>query len=309
MEPYVYIENDRTVEQPTASTPGQNEPRGVFWRAGPMAPNFGITEVLPTLAGKADDYLRQRSKQPGQPFFLYFALTAPHTPWLPHTKYKDRSGAGIYGDFVSEVDGTLGRIMATLEETGLASNTILIFTSDNGAHWTPEDRGKYPHRANALWRGQKADIHEGGHRVPFLVRWPGKLKPDSVAGDPACLTDLMATVAEITGARMPRNAGEDSFSLVPAMNGRKGSRDHLIHHSSEGMFSIRQGEWKLILGRGSGGFTEPRRVEPRPGEPLGQLYNIARDPGETDDVYTRYPEHVARLTALLDKFRSAGRSR
>jgi arylsulfatase A-like enzyme len=130
-----------------------------------------------------------------------------------------------------------------------------------------------------------------------------------VAADPACLTDLLATVAEITGASLPRDAGEDSFSLVPAMHGRRGTRDHLIHHSSEGMFSIRQGQWKLVLGRGSGGFTEPRHIEPGPGEPQGQLYNIARDPEETDDVYSRYPEQVARMTALLEKFRAAGRSR
>jgi arylsulfatase A len=309
MDPYVYIENDRTVEQPTATTPGKNEPRGVFWRGGPIAPGFKVEEVLPVITDRAVGYLRERAKTPEQPFFLYFALTAPHTPWLPHSGNRGKSGAGIYGDFVCEVDDTLGRIMSTLEETGLASSTVLIFTSDNGAHWTPEDRQKYPHRANGPWRGQKADIYEAGHRVPFLVRWPGKLKPKSVSGEPACLTDLMATVADMTGTALPRNAGEDSFSLISAMNGRKGARDHLIHHSNDGMFSIRQGEWKLIMGRGSGGFTEPRRIAAKSGEPEGQLFHIARDPAETNDVYAEHPEVVARLTALLRKYQSADRTR
>lgn len=309
MEPYVYVENDRTVELPTAVTPGQNEPRGVFWRGGPIAPGLKIEEVLPTLADKADGWLRERAKSPDQPFFLYFALTAPHTPWLPHAAVQGRSGAGIYGDFVCEVDDTLGRIVRTLEDTGLASNTLLIFTSDNGAHWTPEDRRKYPHRANGPWRGQKADIYEGGHRIPFLVRWPGKVKPGSVSRELGCLTDVMATAAEITGTAMQPDTGEDSISLVPALNGRKGTRDHVVHHSNDGLFAIRQGDWKLILGLGSGGFTEPREVEPRPGQPEGQLFHMGRDPAETENVYNNHPKEVARLTALLGRYKASGHSR
>jgi arylsulfatase A-like enzyme len=309
MEPYVYFENDRTLEQPTARTPGQNEPRGVFWRPGPIAPSFRFIEVLPTLTGTAVTWLRARATTPDKPFFLYFALTAPHTPWLPDASSKGRSGAGIYGDFVCRVDDALGRIVRTLDETGLASNTLLIFTSDNGAHWTPEDRNKYPHRANASWRGQKADIYEAGHRIPFLARWPDRIKPALISREPGCLTDLMATVAEITGTPLPRDAGEDSFSLLPALSGRRGARDHLIHHSSDGMFAVRQGEWKLIAGRGSGGFTAPQRIPVQPGEPEGQLYNVARDPEEKDDLYTRHPEQVARLTALLGRIQQNGRSR
>jgi arylsulfatase A-like enzyme len=184
MEPYVYIENDRTVEQPTANTPGQNEPRGVFWRPGPIAPSLKMDDVLPTLESKAVGYLRERAKTPDKPFFLYFPLTGPHTPWVPKPEFKGRSGAGIYGDFALQVDSTLGTIMKVLDDTELASNTLLIFTSDNGAHWTPEDKTKSPHRANASWRGQKADIHEGGHRVPFIARWPGKTKAGGVNNDP-----------------------------------------------------------------------------------------------------------------------------
>ena len=309
MDPYVYIENDRTVEQPTANTPGQNEPRGVFWRPGPIAPGLKIEEVLPTLRDKAVGYLQQRAKTPDQPFFLYFPLTGPHTPWVPHPQYRGKSGAGIYGDFVMQCDDVLGSVLKTLDDTGLASNTIVIFTSDNGAHWTPEDKKKYPHRANASWRGMKADIQEAGHRVPFLVRWPGVVKAGAVNNDPGCLTDLMATVAEITGKPLPRDAGEDSFSLLPALKGGKGTRDTIVHHSVDGVFAIKQGEWKLIFGRGSGGFSQPKKIEVKPGEPAGELYNLARDPGETANLYLKHPDVVKRLTALMDRYKQEGRSR
>jgi arylsulfatase A-like enzyme len=309
MDPYVYIENDRTVEQPTANTPGQTKPRGVFWRPGPIAPGLKIEEVLPTLRDKAVGYLKQRAKTPDKPFFLYFPMTGPHTPWVPHPQYRGKSGAGIYGDFVMECDDVIGSVMKTLDETGLASNTILILTSDNGAHWTPEDRKLYPHRANASWRGQKADIHEAGHRIPFIVRWPGVVKAGTVNNDPGCLTDLMATVADIAGKPLARDAGEDSFSLLPALKGGKGKRDAIVHHSADGVFAIKQGEWKLIFGRGSGGFTAPKKIEAKPGEPEGELYNLAKDPSETQNVYMANPEVIKRLTALLDRYKREGRSR
>lgn len=309
MDPYVYIENDRTVEQPTANTPGQKEPRGVFWRPGPIAPGLKIEEVLPTLRDKAVGYLQQRAKTPNQPFFLYFPLTGPHTPWVPQPQYRGKSGAGIYGDFVMQCDDVLGAVLKTLDDTGLASNTIVVFTSDNGAHWTPEDKKKYPHRANASWRGMKADIQEAGHRIPFLVRWPGVVKAGAVNNDPGCLTDLMATVAEIAGKTLPRDAGEDSFSLLPALKGGKGTRDTIVHHSVDGVFAIKQDEWKLIFGRGSGGFSQPKKIDVKPGEPEGELYNLAKDPGETTNLYLKNPEVVKRLTALMDRYKQEGRSR
>lgn len=305
MDPYLYFENDHAVEQPTKTSPGRNEPRGVFWRPGPIAPHFQIEEVLPTLQNKAVAYIRDRAKTPDKPFFLYFPLTGPHTPWVPLSRYKDKSGAGIYGDFAVQVDDTLGAIMKVLDETGLSSNTLLVFTSDNGAHWTPADKEKYPHRANASWRGMKADIHEAGHRIPFLARWPGKIKPGSVNNDVACLGDLMATAAEITGTKLPPGAGEDSFSLLPALTGGKATRDAIVHHSVDGMFSIRQGEWKLALGKGSGGFSEPKRIAGSG----GQLYNLASDPGETKNLYDSKPDIVKRLTALLEKYQREGHSR
>lgn len=311
MDPYVYVENNRVVEKPTAYTEGRNSPRGVFWRAGAIAPSFKLEEVLPTLAGKAVEFIRDRAKKPAQPFFLYFALTAPHTPWLPAAPFRRRSRAGDYGDFVAQVDDTLGQVMRALEHSGLAGNTLLIFTSDNGADWKPQDKDKFPHRANASWRGMKADIWEAGHRIPFLARWPGKISAGSVSRELGCLTDLMATAADILDLNLPKNAGEDSYSLLPALLGKKGRpiREAVVHHSQDGMFAIRQGEWKLILGRGSGGFSQPKRIEPKPGEPEGELYHLSKDPAESTNLYQKHPEMVASLSALLHKYRQQGHSR
>ncbi len=308
MDPYVYFENDRTVEQPTGNTPGMKEPRGVYWRPGGIAPSFSIPGVLPTLTERAIGVLQDRAKKPNDPFFLYLALTAPHTPWVPEDKFRGKSTAGLYGDFVAAVDDTLGRVMKALDDNGLAENTLVIFTSDNGADWKVEDKAQYPHRANANWRGEKADIWDGGHRIPFLARWPGQVHPGSVSGQLGCLTDLMATVAAITGYNLPASAGEDSFNLLPVLQGKtkKPVRDSIVHHSIDGVFSIRQGDWKLELGLGSGGFTKPAKIEPEPGGPLGQLYNLAQDPREQNNLWQQRPEVVKRLTALLEAQKAQG---
>lgn len=310
MDPYLYFENDRAVEQPSASTPGQNTPRGVFWRGGPIAPSLKIPEVMPTLADKAVSIIRERAEKP-EPFFLYFPLTAPHTPWVPKEPYVGKSKAGLYGDFVAQVDDTLGRILKTLDETGIAENTLLVFTSDNGADWKPGDKAAFAHRANASWRGEKADVWEGGHRVPFLAKWPGMIPAGSVSTQLGCLTDFMATAAAITGQQLPANAGEDSYNLLPAFTGvaKKPIRDAVIHHSMEGIFSVREGDWKLELCLGSGGFSEPKFEAPKPGGPEGQLYNLAKDPAEADNVWSKHPEIVRRLTALLDRYKKQGHSR
>src|SRR6185436_13902617 len=271
-------------EQPTAHTDGQNTPRGVFWRGGGIAPNFKIEDVLPTLSGKAVKIIRERGAKPEQPFFLYLALTGPHTPWVPKAEFRGKSKAGIYGDFVAQVDDTLGRVLRALDEPKLADNTLVIFTSDNGADWKPEDKEKFAHRANANWKGEKADIWDAGHRIPFLARWPGKIPAGKVSDELGCLTDFIATAAEIAGAKLPRDAGEDSFNLFPALQGKKGKpiREAIVHHSSQGLFAIRQGQWKLELGLGSGGFSQPQHIDPTPGGTQGQLYNIYKDPTESD---------------------------
>jgi len=314
MDPYLSFENDRVVERPTSRTEGSHlsDPRGPFWRPGPQAPSFKFDQVLPTLADKAVDIVRQRAAKRTQPFFLYFPLTGPHTPWMPIAPFRGKSKAGEYGDFVAQVDGVLGRVMQALEETGQARDTLLIFTSDNGAYWGARDKATYPHLANGNWRGMKADICEAGQRIPFLVRWPKHVPAGIVCAEPGCLTDLMATAAAASGARLPRDAAEDSFNLLPAMEGcrlKKPIREAIVHHSAMGHFSIRQGEWKLCLELGSGGITEPRKETPAADGPRGQLYNLREDPGELVNVYKNFPQVVERLTALLEKYKSEGRSR
>ena len=312
MAPYVYFENGKTVEQPTAHTDGKNEPRGVFWREGPIAPSFTIEGVLPTLTKKAVDFIGERGKMPDRPFFLYLPLTGPHTPWVPLKEFEGKSKAGIYGDFVAQVDHTLGQVLKALDDAKLTPNTLLVFTSDNGAHWTPADKAKFAHRANANWRGMKADIWDAGHRIPFLVRWPGKTKTGAVSAQLGCLTDLMATVAEVVDYKLPESAGEDSFSWLPAATGSKPKtpvREAVVHHSSEGLFAIRSGEWKLAMGHGSWGFSEPKRVDPKPGDPAGELFHIAKDGEETTDLFLKEPAKVKELTALLERYKQQGRSR
>ena len=310
-EPYLFFENDRPVEQPTSTTPGRNEPRGVFWRPGAIAPHFDFPRVLPTLTEKAVSIVRERARNRRQPFFLYFAMPAPHTPWVPVKPFLGRSRAGLYGDFVAQVDDSLGRVLAAIDKAGAARDTLVVFTSDNGAHWTPDDKAAWPHRANANWRGMKADIWDAGHRIPFLARWPGHIRPNTVSDQLGCLTDLMATAADITGFPLPRDAGEDSFDLLPALTGtaRAPIREAVVHHSNLGMFSIRAGNWKLELGLGSGGFSAPAHEDPVPGGPRGQLYDLSKDPAETENLYQKYPDVVARLTALLDRYRQQGYSR
>jgi arylsulfatase A len=310
MDPYLYFENDHAVEQATAHTDGSNTPRGVFWREGAKAPQFELDQTLPTLTSKVVNLIKERASHQ-EPFFLYFAMTAPHTPWLPAKEFRGKSKAGDYGDFVCEVDAMLGRVLAALEENGLAGNTLVVFTSDNGADWKLEDLARFAHRANADWRGEKADIWEAGHRIPFLVRWPGHIRPGSVSSELGCLSDFMATVAAITGVTLPDNAAEDSFNLLPAFMEKNSRpiRPDIIHHSIDGVFSLRRGNWKLEEGLGSGGFSPPAKVEPAPGGPKGQLYDLAKDPAELNNLYQKRPDIVDSLATLLQKYKEQGHTR
>jgi len=307
--PYLYFENDRVVEAPTAHTEGNDDPRGVFWRAGAIAPGFRMEQVVPTLTGKAVDFIRDAGKD--HPFFLYFPLPSPHTPWVPLPEYKGKSGAGDYGDYVVETDAMIGRVLDAIDAKGAKDDTIVIVTSDNGADWKPEDGARFAHRANAAWRGEKADAWEAGHRIPFVIRWPGRIAAGSVSEEIASLTDIMATIAGALDLTLPDDAAEDSFNLLPALqqSGRAPIRPNIVDHSLHGLFTIREGKWKLILGLGSGGFTAPRSVEPAPGGPKGQLYDLEADPREENNLYDRQPEIVARLSATLDELQRTGRSR
>ena len=209
------------------------------------------------------------------------------------------------------MDDLIGRISKAIDDAKIANNTLFIVTSDNGADWKVEDKERYAHLANATWRGEKADVWDGGHRIPFIARWPGHIKPGSVNNHLGCLTDLMGTLAALTGAKLPENAGEDSYNLMPELLGppAKPVREAIVHHSNGGMFAIREGTWKLELGLGSGGFSPPSTVEQAPGGPAGQLYDLSKDPEERYNLYQKRPEVVDRLATLLEKYKSQGYSR
>ena len=313
MQPYLYVENDRAVKAPTEHIEGS--PRPGFWRSGPVAPGFRHIEVLGRLTERAVGYIENHVRaEPNRPFFLYFALTAPHAPVLPTDFVKGKSRAGDYGDFVVQVDWTLGEVTRALEESGISKNTLIIVTSDNG----PEDltaplAEEYGHRSSHHFRGMKRDMWDGGHREPFIARWPGKVKADSASDEVICLTDLTATCAAIVGEKLPENAAEDSYDILPALLGEKRKRairEAVVHHSSKGHFAIRQGDWKLILCRGSGGnrYRKGPNVV-KPDDPPGQLYNMAEDYSETNNLYLEHPKIVKRLTALLEKYKRQGYSR
>lgn len=317
--PYFYIENDRVVQAPTAhidanNTPGWSRIQGEFWRAGPIAPDLRLQDVQPEFTRRAVDWLeRHATRTPVEPFFLYVALAAPHTPWLPGEPYRGRNPIGLYGDFVEEVDDAVGRILATLERLGLAENTLVIFASDNGPVWYPQDVAKHHHDSAGGLRGMKGDAWEAGHRVPLLMRWPGRIRANTSNDRLVCFTDFFATAAELSGASLAPVSGEDSVSLVPALltPDTAAPRPAIVTISSRAMryLSVRQGNWKLINGLGSGGFTAPASVEPVPDGPQGQLYNLAEDPTEQINLWQSRPDKVRELQDVLERYRRDGRSR
>uniref|UniRef100_UPI003217D544 sulfatase family protein n=1 Tax=uncultured Draconibacterium sp. TaxID=1573823 RepID=UPI003217D544 len=305
-EPYMYLENNLAVEAPTDSTPGNDLnaipwATGAFWRKGGMAPSFNFEQVLPTFTAKAIDFIAKQ-KNAEKPFFLYFPMNSPHTPWLPTDEFKGSSQAGLYGDFVQMTDAQVGKILQSLKDNGLDQNSLVVFTSDNGAYWKPELIEKFNHQANSIFRGMKGDVWDGGHHIPFIVHWPGKVKAGST-DKTISLTDFFATVQNIFDSEEPK--ARDSFSFLSILTGEESaySRPPVIHHSSSGKFAIRQGEWKMIEGLGSGGFTEPKSPAPNEGEPDGQLYNMIKDPQEKENLYLTEPEKVKELKVLLENIR------
>jgi arylsulfatase A-like enzyme len=318
MAPFVYVRNDRFTRQPTLQQPAVPFPH--FVRRGPRAEDFVIADVLDTLTQEAVTFV-ERAARVQQPFFLYLPLTAPHKPTQPHARFRGRTGLGEYGDFVTQVDWSVGQVLRALERARIAESTLVIYTSDNGSYmYRYDDRDRKDHvddasmqgyrsdrhRANGPFRGTKADIWEAGHHVPLLARWPGAVRPGAVCRQTVCLTDLYATLAEVVGAEIASDQAEDSCSLLPMFRGEDVPRAApVVHHSGSGMFAIRSGRWKLVLGNGSGGRERPR------GQPFAQpyqLFDMSADPGESTDVAGQHPELVARLTRQLEQIRTQGRS-
>jgi arylsulfatase A len=309
MPPYCYLENQQLTEIPTDYTKG-NKPEsgyaGAFWREGKMSLSFDFHGVLPTMTAKATDFIKKQAKN--KPFFLYIPLAAPHTPWMPTKDYVSKSKAGEYGDFVQQVDAAVGQVMQTLDSMGFSNNTMVVFTSDNGPYWRTDYVERFNHKAAGNFRGMKGDAFEGGHRVPFIVRWLGKVKAGTVSNATTTLANLMATCVDILGNKEAAYKVEDSYSILPVLMSKSSqvpNQPAVVHSSSIGYFAIRQGDWKLIEGLGSGGFTEPQKIKPKEGEPIGQLFNLATDLGEKNNLYNTQPKKVKELTDLLSKIKTS----
>ncbi|MHB1178560.1 MAG: sulfatase family protein [Daejeonella sp.] len=334
MPPYVFVKNNRVVDpeviltadaypktldttQPVWDRKYTNEndvywERGVWWRNGEMSKSFKMEDCFSTVVNEGLSFIKTQTKNnPKKPFMLYLPLTGPHTPWLPDAEFKGKTMLGTYGDFVSQVDDAVGQIMNTLKSLNIDENTMVVFSSDNGGHWAEEDIQAYAHQSNYGRRGQKGDIWDGGHHIPLIIQWPAQIKKKFIYTQTAGLVDLMATFSELTSQPVSKNYGEDSFSFYKALKNHSNTseRDHIIYISSRGNLAIKKGGWKYIEGLGSGGFTEPGKVNPVKGGPSGQLYNVVDDPLERNNLYLQNTAKVKELSELLNKLKAQGFSR
>lgn len=313
MVPYAYLHNDRVTAELTVD---RQFPlmlgREGSTRLGPGAKDFEASNVLPRLTREAILFLGRQATQDA-PFFLYLPYASPHTPIVPTPEWQGKSNLNPYADFVMQQDACLGELLDGLERSGRAQNTLVIVTSDNGC----SPQAKFPellakgHNPSGIFRGTKADIFEGGHRVPFLVRWPLKVEPGRVSDRLICLVDLLATCADLVGAKLPDVAAEDSVSFLPTLlsDEPQPERVPVVHHSINGSFAIREGRWKLCLCPDSGGWSAPRPGTPASRElPDMQLFDLVADPSETTNLADQQPAVVAQLRQRLEQFVAEGRS-
>lgn len=322
MPPYVFLRNQKTVDPEVMLTsdvyPDRLEDTEIFWdkkhtnekdvywdkmvwwRRGEISKSFRVEDCLTAILEEGISFIEnQVSEKPDEPFFMYMPLTAPHSPWLPTDQFKGKSSIGTYGDFVMNVDHVVGQVKEKLTQLGIEDNTLIVFSSDNGAYWPQSEVELHGHEANWGSRGQKGDIWDGGHRIPLIISWPAKVDAPLVYDHLVSLTDLFATFSDLNG--QSPDGGEDSFSFFHVFGGNtsKPTRNAMIHQSSGGFFSIRMDGWKFIDGLGSGGFTAPGRITPVPDGPTGQLYHITSDSLETSNVYLQHPEVVEKLESEL----------
>lgn len=309
--PFCFIDGDRTVGVPTEYLPARLFRNNQASLQGPALPGWSLEKILPTLGDQACEYVADRLKR-NEPFFLYLPLTSPHTPLAVNAEWKSKSRLNPYADFVMETDALVGRVLTAIESNGGMDNTIVIFTSDNGCapYIGVKFLEKMGHFPSGPFRGYKADAFEGGHRIPFIVRWPGKVNAASVCPQTICSVDVMATLAEIVGASIPSDGAEDSVSIMSLLKGeQRPIHDGVVHQSIDGVFAIRKGDWKLIVGPGSGGWSEPRDRSPEAKAlPPRQLYNLKDDISEATNLIDVHAEVAAEMSALLQKFIDDGRS-
>lgn len=309
--PYTFNENGRMLTAPT-----EQKPEAMFGWPGAMAPGWKLEGVMPEITRRAVNHIKERAKA-NEPYFVYFPMTAPHLPIAPASEYKGKSKAGEYGDFVYQVDWSVGQVMDAIRASGTADDTIVLFTSDNG----PENvtyplSPQYGHESQGPLRGAKRMLWEGGHRVPFLAWGPGRIAAGRTEKEIICLTDIMATVASITGYKLPNNAAEDSYDISAALFGKKRSepiREATVHHSINNEYGLRQGDWVLIESeKGDHGKAEPDwykqkyKIPPQT-EPV-ELFHLKEDLKETKNLYRQYPDRVKEMHALLEKYKTESRS-
>jgi arylsulfatase A-like enzyme len=305
--PFAFIENDHVQGTPTAYV--ERDPELVLNHPGPGLPGWRFDLILPTLAERVVTHIGDRAKS-ADPFFLYFPLTTPHEPIAPSSRFKGKSGISGVADLIMETDWALGEVMKALDQHGLTENTLLIFTTDNGhcPYTGLEPFQRAGHRVSGPFRGYKADIWEGGHRVPFIARWPRMIPPGTHCEQTICLTDLMATCTELLGAALPQDAAEDSVSVLPLLLGSEAPvRDRTVYHSGAGNFAVFQGPWKLALCPNGGGYWNPDQVSTSD-KLTAQLYDLREDPGERQNLFDRYPDVVDALLEYIERVVSAGRS-
>lgn len=313
--PICFMENRKTTSIPTVT--GK--------KGRPMTKGFDAAQVMPTLTDKVVEFINDHhTQQPDKPFFLYFPMTAIHTPLVPAPEFIGKTRASIYGDFVHQTDYHIGEVMDALDRNGIRENTILIFTSDNGSHGRPGAKGdkdgplggvltKYGFKYNANWRGNKGDCWEGGHRVPFIVRWPGKIKENSICNNLISTNDIMRTVARLINKEkdLPEHAAEDSYDISPYLLGSTQSRSlrpYAIHLTFYGDAVIRKGDWVAMPYLGSGGLTKPVKIDPKNDTLTGQLYNLKKDPQQKINLWEKHPEQVKGLLNLLSEHSKRSKS-
>lgn len=332
MPPYAFVRNDKVVDPNVMLTADAypkskdetsyewdrkhtNEDdvyweRGVWWRNGEMSKSFKFEECLPTIVNEGLSFIEESAKK-DKPFFLYMPLTGPHTPWLPSASSKGATALGTYGDFITDIDLTVKKVIDKLRELRQLENTIIIFASDNGGAWEEDDVQQYAHQSNYSRRGQKGDAWDGGHHVPLIISWANHFQSNQTYNGTVGLVDIFSTLADLTGQSLQPGQAEDSFSFKSVLDGDLNTvvRDQIIYLSGSGKLAIKQGDWKYIDCLGSGGFTAPNRKKPVKNGPTSQLYNMRVDSLENNNLSLREPDKVKSLSTLLYKLRDQGFSR
>ncbi|NQU54477.1 MAG: arylsulfatase, partial [Bacteroidetes bacterium] len=307
--PYTWIENEHVVTVPTLSLAETPKTSEGSWEArpGPMAEGWELDEVMPTLTKKAVEYIKGR-KGRDEPFFLYFPWTSPHAPIVPTEEFQGTTEAGGYGDFMHQSDWTAGQVLKALEENGFAENTLVIFTADNGPEKYAYDRIKnYNHKSAGELRGLKRDTWEGGHRVPFVIKWPGVIEPGTVSNEVINQVDIMATLASVVGFELPNTAGEDSYNILPLLKGNSEAvniREATVQNTFKDRYAIRKGDWVLIDSESGMHSAVPKWFNEQFGysenQFPGELYNLKDDISQKNNLYGENPVKVAELKALLE---------